>query len=128
MTKSLILQRISATIQFILGFLIGISLIVGVSGGLVFAYYRKMSVLPQKPDFPAIPAPSESASAESEDSDTAETIEPLESNTTLESEPAVVDEIEPEEPVEPVLPANAYYVPNQMSTRGVLAVLVSSKR
>ena len=98
MTKSIILQRISATIQFILGFLIGISLIVGVSGGLVFAYYKKMSVLPSKPNFPAAPASSESASPKKDSS----TIEPLESNTTLEAEP----EAEPEE-VE--LPPNAYY-------------------
>lgn len=98
MTKSIILQRVSATIQFILGFLIGISLIVGVSGGLVFAYYRKMSVLPSKPNFPATPAPSESASANIDDSST---IEPLESNTTLEEESTVVDEVEPEPEPEP---------------------------
>ena len=106
MTKSIILQRLSATVQFILGFLIGISLIVGVSGGLVFAYYKRMSVLPKKPDFPASTAPSESASS---DVDSSETIEPLESNTVLEEEVAAEPETIEPEAAEPELPADAYY-------------------
>ena len=103
MTKSIILQRISATAQFILGFIIGISLIVGVSGGLVFAYYKKMSVLPKKPDFPASVKPS----ANEAEIESATTIEPLESKTTLEEEVAIVPEPEPEP--EPELPPNSYY-------------------
>jgi len=51
MTKSIFLKRLSATVQFILGFALGISLIVGISGALVFAYYKKMSILPKKPVF-----------------------------------------------------------------------------
>ena len=105
MTKSIILQRISATAQFILGFIIGITLIVGVSGGLVFAYYKKMSVLPKKPDFPASVQPS----SNDDEIESAATIEPLESNTTLEEEVAVVPEPEPEPEPELELPPNAYY-------------------
>jgi len=100
MTKSIILQRISATAQFILGFIIGISLIVGVSGSLVFAYYKKMSVLPQKPVFP--PAQTESTS---DNVEPATAIEPLESNTTSDEAAAVISEPEPE----PELPPNSYY-------------------
>ena len=102
MTKSIILQRISATVQFILGFIIGISLIVGVSGGLVFAYYKKMSVLPKKPNYPVPVEPS----ANEDEIESATTIEPLESNTSLE-EVAAIPEPEPEPELE--LPPNSYY-------------------
>ena len=96
MTKSIFFQRLSATIQFILGFVIGISLIAGVSGAFVYAYYQKMSVLPKKPDFPEIAASSESAADLTDDLD----IEPLESDTA--------PEVEPEPEVDPELPPNAY--------------------
>lgn len=120
MTKSIFLQRISATIQFILGFLIGIGLIVGVSGGLIFAYYSKMSVLPKKPVFPDSPSLEESPAKNPE---TATTIEPLESNTTTEeSETAAIDESE----LEPELPADAYYAvvtwPQGLSLRAEPAI------
>ena len=105
MTKSIILQRLSATIQFILGFLIGIGLIIGVSGGLVFIYYSKMSTLPKKPDFAVSPTPQESTVAETETA-----IEPLESNTTPEeAATAAIPESESESEPEPELPADAYY-------------------
>ena len=93
MTKSIFLQRLSATIQFILGFIIGISLIAGVSGAFVYAYYQRMSILPKKPDF-------SEATTSLEPADSADDIdpEPLESNTT----PVEI------EPVEPELPPNAY--------------------
>jgi Bacterial SH3 domain len=102
MTKSIIFQRLSATAQFVLGFIIGISLIVGVSGSLVFAYYKKMSILPEKPVFPV-------ASSES-----TQTIEPLESKTTTEPEAVTIapepeSKTEPEPEPEPELPANSYY-------------------
>ena len=106
MTKSTILQRISATVQFILGFAIGISLIVGVSGSLVFAYYKKMSTLPKKPDFPVAAVPSNSAS---NDVEASTTIEPLESNTAPEEEEAIEPEVSEPEVSEPELPADAYY-------------------
>ncbi|MCC0177893.1 SH3 domain-containing protein [Waterburya agarophytonicola K14] len=106
MTKSIILQRLSATVQFILGFLIGISLIVGVTGSMVFVYYKKMSTLPKKPDFPI-------ASTESipNNTESATTIEPLESNTTEDVEEAeiITEEAEVEPEVEPELPDSAYY-------------------
>ena len=99
MTKSIFFQRLSATIQFILGFVIGISLIAGVSGAAIYAYYQKMSVLPKKPNFPEVTASPESATEPADDID----IEPLESNITSEQA-----EAEPEEVVEPELPPNAY--------------------
>ena len=96
MTKSIFFQRLSATIQFILGFAIGVSLIAGVSGAAIYAYYQKMSVLPKKPNFPEVTASPESAADLTDDID----IEPNESNTAPEAEP------EPE--VDPELPPNAY--------------------
>ena len=97
MTKSIFFQRLSATIQFVLGFVIGISLIAGVSGAAIYAYYQKMSVLPKKPDFPEATSSLETATDSAEESID---IEPLESNT-------VPEEAEPEE-AEPELPPNAY--------------------
>ena len=106
MTKSSLLQRLSATVQFILGFALGISLIAGVSGAFVFAYYKKMSTLPKKPVYSGVPAPESAAKPAS-----TPTIQPIESNTAenavaeLELEPE--SEPEPEPEPEP-LPANAY--------------------
>ena len=101
MTKSIFLQRLSATIQFILGFVIGISLIAGVSGAAIYAYYQKMSVLPKKPSFPELAASPESATDAADDLD----IELNGSNTTSEEVEAEANE--PEE-IEPELPPNAY--------------------
>ncbi|MDJ0595492.1 MAG: SH3 domain-containing protein [Pleurocapsa sp. MO_226.B13] len=112
MTKSNILQRLSATVQFILGFLIGIGLIAGVSGSLIFAYYKKMSTVPQKPDFPASVVPSETPESASNETETSTSIEPLESTTSpeeeLEEDLEVIPE-EPESPAQPELPPSAYY-------------------
>lgn len=105
MTKSIILQRISATAQFILGFVIGISLIAGVTGSLVFAYYRQMSVLPKKPVFPE----SVESSPSEEEIDSATAIEPLESNINLEEAVAEIPEPEPEPEPQLELPPNSYY-------------------
>ncbi len=116
MTKSIFLKRLSATLQFILGFALGIGLIAGISGIALFAYYQKMSVLPQKPVFP------ESAVSPESNTDTIESstdIEPLESNTIQDDEEVEV-EVEATEPQEvpeesqqestpePKLPPNAY--------------------
>ncbi|MEL6496167.1 MAG: SH3 domain-containing protein [Cyanobacteria bacterium J06623_7] len=101
MTKSIFLKRLSATVQFILGFALGIGTIGGITGVLIFAYYTKMSVLPKKPEFPL----AEVAPATTPDvSETA--IEPLEA--TIENEPP--DEVPPTEAEPPAreLPANAY--------------------
>ena len=109
MTKSIFIKRLSATVQFILGFVLGISLIAGISGAALFAYYKKMSVLPKRPVYPE-----PTANLESE-ADTAETfadIEPIESIATdedeLEKSSVVTNQTEEPEEVEPELPANAY--------------------
>ena len=102
MTKSIFFQRLSATIQFILGFVIGISLIAGVSSAFIYAYYQRMSVLPKKPNFPEVTASSESPTESADDID----IEPLESNTVLQAEPEAEPEAELEAELE--LPPNAY--------------------
>ena len=102
MTKSIFVQRISTTAQFILGFLLGISLIAGVAGTVIFAYYKKMSVQPEKPVFSEVPEP-KSATKKNPPSTT---IEPIESNISaseIETEPQVAPEPEPEP-----LPPNAY--------------------
>ena len=107
MTKSIFLQRLSATVQFILGFVLGISLIAGISGTMIFAYYKRMSVLPKKPEFPEAAVAPEETTPDLDTSPTA--VEPLESNTTEEPlEEAVPDEIEETPPPEAELPPNAY--------------------
>lgn len=117
MTKSIFLKRLSSTAQFILGFILGISLIAGISGALVFAYYTKMSVQPKKPVF------SESTVTPEDSPDTIESatdIEPLESNTTpdeVATEPAtdqaktaqtVAEKPKQQVNTEETLPPNAY--------------------
>lgn len=102
MTKSIIIQRLSATVQFILGFILGISLIAGISGTIVFAYYKRMSVLPKKPVFSEVQLPPKS---EPKNTETATEIEPLESNILKDEKEqleANSDELDPE------LPPNAY--------------------
>ena len=123
MTKSIFLKRLSATFQFIFGFVLGISLIAGISGALVFAYYKKMSVLPQKPVFSESTVTPENAPETIESAtESATDIEPLESNTTsdevAEKEKATDQEKtaqtvaeKPEQQIEPEeeeLPPNAY--------------------
>ena len=110
MTKSIFLKRLSITVQFILGFALGISLIAGISGTLLFAYYKKMSILPKKPVF-SEPIVVQETTPEPEKSATE--IEPLESTTTPdeieETEAQAVSE-EAQEAVKPKeeLPPNAY--------------------
>jgi hypothetical protein len=101
MTKSIFIQRLSATIQFILGFFLGISLIAGISGTIVFAYYKRMSVLPKKPVFSEVQLPPK----ESENTETTTDIEPLESNI-LQDEQEQLEANSKELELE--LPANAY--------------------
>lgn len=104
MTKSIFLKRFSATVQFILGFLLGIGAIAGISGAIIFAYYAKMSVLPKKPVFPEVTPTPETASAPASDS-SQDSIEPLSSttstpedensNTAEDSEPDLAEELPP---------------------------------
>lgn len=110
MTKSIFLKRLSATAQFILGFVLGISLITGIAGTLIFAYYQKMSVLPKKPEYPEAQVATEPTLDTSESSGSIEQtdIAPSESNTSsepLEAEPPATEE---PEVVEPELPPNSY--------------------
>lgn len=107
MTKSILLKRLSITVQFILGFALGISLIAGISGTLLFAYYKKMSILPKKPVFSE---PTVVQETTPEVIESATNIEPLESDiTTAEKEAPAVPE-KPQETTKPEeeLPANAY--------------------
>ena len=105
MTKSIFIKRLSATIQFILGFALGISLIAGISGTLIFAYYKKMSVVPKKPEFPEAQVAPEAATPEIDETD----IEPLESESTTFSEPEEeAPPVEEASPPEIELPPNAY--------------------
>jgi hypothetical protein len=103
MTKSIFFQRLSATVQFILGFILGVSLIAGLSGTVIFAYYKKMSVLPKKPAFDEVPLKESPADAPKSSA----SIEPLESNAA-EDKATEELESEPESKPELELPPNAY--------------------
>jgi hypothetical protein len=104
MTKSNFFRHLSVTIQFILGFVLGIGLIAGVSGAIILTYYQKMSVLPKKPVFPRATS-SESVSVVADDS---VDIEPSSDEIEAEAD-SIESEIEEEAPpAEPKLPPNAY--------------------
>ena len=122
MTKYIFLKRLSATLQFILGFALGIGLIAGISGIALFAYYKKMSVLPQKPVFSESTVSPES-NADTNTIESSTEIEPLESNTIPDNEEVEVEvevkekekapqevseEPKQESKPEPKLPPNAY--------------------
>ncbi len=107
MTKSIFVQRLSSTVQFILGFVLGISLIAGLSGTVIFAYYKKMSTLPKKPAFPEVPV----QPSASKDTQPSTSIEPLESKSDMveESEKLAQEkETKLESKPESELPPNAY--------------------
>ncbi len=105
MTKSIFVQRLSSIVQFILGFVLGISLIAGLSGTVIYAYYKKMSTLPKKPAFPEVPA----QPSASKDTQPSTSIEPLESDITKESKELDQEaKAEPESKPESELPPNAY--------------------
>lgn len=111
MTKSIFLKRFSATAQFILGFVLGISIITGISGAIIFAYYTKMSKLPNKPVF----STTTKQTAPSAQAD----IEPIEPSKPLESTTSDNPELKTETKTTPTaeeknqdseieLPPNAY--------------------
>ena len=106
MTKSSFVQRLSSTVQFILGFVLGISLIAGISGTVIFAYYKKMSTLPKKPAFPEVPA----KPSASKDTQPSTSIEPLESKSDMVESEKLAQEKETklESKPESELPPNAY--------------------
>jgi hypothetical protein len=103
MTKSIFIKHFSATVQFILGFILGIGVIAGISGTILFAYYAKMSAVPKKPVFPK-PIAEQTAPSNTADVE----IEPLESTTKddleLEETTPSVEEVK----AELELPPNAY--------------------
>lgn len=107
MTKSIFIKHFSATVQFILGFILGIGVIAGISGTIIFAYYAKMSAVPEKPLF-SEPIAEQTAPSNTTDVDI-EPIEPLESTTkdNLESETETTPPAE-EAKAELELPPNAY--------------------
>ena len=85
MTKFIFFRRLSATAQFILGFLLGITLIAGASATAIFLYYKQMSVLPKKPIF----SHSEQEFASTTTESSAVTREPLET-TIIQNEVEVI--------------------------------------
>ncbi|MEN9517992.1 MAG: hypothetical protein RLZZ381_580 [Cyanobacteriota bacterium] len=103
MTKSIFIKHFSATVQFILGFILGIGAIAGISGTIIFAYYAKMSVVPQKPVFPE-PIAEQTAPSNTADVE----IEPLESTTKDDLEPEEATPSAEETKAELELPPNAY--------------------
>jgi ABC-type Na+ efflux pump permease subunit len=106
MAKSIFLKRLSTTVQFILGFILGITLIAGVSAGLGFLYYKQMSTLPKKPEFSQDTSSPETAVETAKTSETA-----TDSNVTENEAEATEETEEVEETVlepEAELPPNAY--------------------
>ena len=124
MTKSIFLQRLIAITQFILGFILGIALLAGVSVSVGYYYLSRMSTVPKKPVYSEEQVQSTSDSAETVpvpekvESSTAApeaTVKsPVVPETTPEpepkAEPKVKPKIEPEslKDIEPELPPNAY--------------------
>ncbi|GAB4534035.1 MAG: hypothetical protein Tsb0014_19910 [Pleurocapsa sp.] len=105
MGKSIFLQRLSATVQFVLGFILGITLIAGAAVSAGYLYYQRMSILPKKPVFPeetksTATKPVESPKQKSEDT-------PAETQETSEVESSTETETETKE-IEAELPPNAY--------------------
>ncbi|MDJ0531138.1 MAG: SH3 domain-containing protein [Xenococcaceae cyanobacterium MO_207.B15] len=87
--------------QFVLGFILGISIIGVVAGSAGLYYFARMSyVLPKKPVYEEETAPKTEIVIET----------PEESLTVSEDIPIFPPEPEPEpEPIEPAIPENAYF-------------------
>ena len=98
MTKQTWVSTISSIFQFIIGFILGVTLIAGVGAGMAYWYFTKMSShTPTKPVFEDEVKPLPSAQ---EDSRVA-----AESDVPSETTP----EPEPIREPEPELPSNAYF-------------------
>ncbi|MGF1542191.1 MAG: SH3 domain-containing protein [Pleurocapsa sp.] len=95
MTKSIFLQRLLATIQFVLGFILGITLVAGVAASAGYLYFRKMSDTPEKPVF-------------SQETTKSIPTETLQQPVTTSESPIETNTTEPEPEPEPELPPNAY--------------------
>lgn len=105
MTKRIWLSRISTTVQLIFGFIFGIALITGVAAGAGYYYFKKMSVLPERPVF--YEETTEGQKELQQQQNNAES--PPEETAPLPAPAPAPPEPEPEpEPAEPELPPNAY--------------------
>lgn len=112
MTKPIFFRRLSATVQFILGFLLGVTLIAGLSASAIFLYYRKMSTLPEKPVFSDSPSAQElelntTDSTTIPDESPQSSVSQNEAKRAAEANTAATLE-ETEVVSEPELPPNAY--------------------
>ena len=96
-TTQNVLSAISQTMQFILGFLLGVALITAGAAGAAYYYFKKVSsTVPEKPIYPE-------TVAESDRSEDVETQPELEPESATDSEPELVTT--PQEDI----PTNAYY-------------------
>jgi hypothetical protein len=106
MAKSIFLKRLSTTVQFILGFILGITLIAGVSASVAFLYYKQMSTLPKKPEF------SQDTSSPERAVETPKTSEIATNSNVIENESKATEETKKVEETalepEAELPPNAY--------------------
>ncbi|MGK7895688.1 MAG: SH3 domain-containing protein [Xenococcus sp. (in: cyanobacteria)] len=110
MTKRTWVDAISSIFQFILGFVLGVTLIATVGAGIAYFYFSKMSShVPVKPVFEEEKQPL----ASSEQDSIAQEDSPITPEATTEAaaipEPTPEPEPEPEPIPEPELPPNAYF-------------------
>ena len=108
MTKRTWVSTISSIFQFILGFILGVTLIAGIGAGIAYYYFTKMSShVPKKPVYEeeTKPLPSTQKDAIAQENS------PITPKST--TEPKLIPEATPEtEPIpepEPELPPNAYF-------------------
>ena len=110
MTKSIFLKRLVATLQFILGFIFGISLVAGVAAGAGYLYFKEMSTVPEKPIFSEETKKSTPTEITKQPATTTAETEP--ETTPIVSEPETPEPETPKpetsEPETPELPSNAY--------------------
>ena len=102
--KQFWLTTISTTFQFILGFILGVSLIAGGAAGAAYYYFKKVSSsVPQKPVYTS----KTPETAESQSNLTAEVAQ----ETTPETQPQTQPQTQPEtQPVaQETIPNGAYY-------------------
>ncbi len=118
MTKRTWVNIVSSIFQFLLGFVLGVTLIAGVGAGIAYFYFTRMSShTPTKPVYeeekPPLPKTPKDAISKSNSTVTSEATKPPEAKPeeTAVAEPTPEPEPipEPEPEPEPELPPNAYY-------------------
>ena len=104
MTKQSWLKAVSSMFQFILGFIVGVTLIASVAGGAAFYYFKRVSgSVPEKPVY------TEETAQKSEPSESEETATAVaQPEVAQPQEVAVTEAIAKPEP-KPELPEGAYY-------------------